>query len=400
MVTVTATAQPATPSTERPPPRRVALVHDFLLDLRGAERVFAVMCDLWPEADIFTALYDERGTEGRFAGRSVRTSFLQRAHPTASSFRPLLPFYPLATERLDLRGYDLVISSSSAWAHGVLVDEGAVHVCYCHNPFRYAWNERDATLAARRAPLRTALALTFDRWRAWDRRVARRVDRYIANSHTTQERIARYYGRESSVVYPPVATSRFSPGEVSDHFVLVSELVAHKRIDLAVRTFTRLGRRLVVVGDGPQERHLRQIAGPTVEFVGRVSDARLVELVRSSLGLVVTAVEEFGIAAVEAQAAGRPALVPDSGGGRDTVREGVTGSFYRSGDPGELARAVEAFHPERFDPVACVANAARFDTRHFRRGLVGAVADAWNEGPVAAAGRGETDSALGVSRAA
>ena len=128
---------------------RVALVHDFLLDLRGAERVFAAICDAWPEADVFTAVYDARGTEGRFASRSPQASFLQRLHPTARTFRPLLPLYPHAIESLDLRGYDAVVSSSSAWAHGVLVDPGAVHVCYCHNPFRYAWSEREATLAAR-----------------------------------------------------------------------------------------------------------------------------------------------------------------------------------------------------------------------------------------------------------
>ena len=135
---------------------RVALVHDFLLDLRGAERVFAAICDIWPGADVFTAVYDERGTDGRFATRDVNTSFLQRLRPTASTFRPLLPLYPYAIESFDLGGYDLVISSSSAWAHGVIVDERAVHVCYCHNPFRYAWSERESTLASRRAGLRDA----------------------------------------------------------------------------------------------------------------------------------------------------------------------------------------------------------------------------------------------------
>src|SRR3954471_8435771 len=173
-------------------PRRVALVHDFLLDIRGAERVFAAICDLYPEADLFTAVYDEAGTEGRFSHRRVHTSFLQRVHPTARTFRALLPLYPYAMEALDLRGYDLVISSSSAWAHGVIVDEEAVHVCYCHNPFRYAWNERDSTLAARNPVARAALTHVFSRWRQWDWIAAQRVDRYIANSRTTQRRVARY----------------------------------------------------------------------------------------------------------------------------------------------------------------------------------------------------------------
>ena len=192
--------------------RRVALIHDFLLDLRGAERVFAAICDAWPEADIFTAVYDERGTEGRFADRTVHTSFLQRLRPTSRTFRPLLPFYPHAVESFDLRGFDTVISSSSAWAHGVLVDPGAVHVCYCHNPFRYAWTEREATLQARNPLVRPALRALLSQWRQWDWIAAQRVDRYVSNSRTTAERVRRYLGRESTVLYPPVELDRFMPG--------------------------------------------------------------------------------------------------------------------------------------------------------------------------------------------
>ena len=176
--------------------RRVALVHDFLLDLRGAERVFAAICDAWPEADVFTAVYDEKGTEGRFADRDPQASFLQKVRPTARTFRPLLPLYPHAVESLDLRGYDIVVSSSSAWAHGVLVDPGTVHVCYCHNPFRYAWSEREATLAARNPLTRPALRVLLSRWRQWDAIAAQRVDRYVANSAITAARIRRYFGRD------------------------------------------------------------------------------------------------------------------------------------------------------------------------------------------------------------
>ena len=185
---------------------RVALVHDFLLDLRGAERVFAAMCDAWPDADVFTAVYDEEGTEGRFADRQPQTSFLQRVRPTARTFRPLLPLYPHAIESFDLRDYDTVVSSSSAWAHGVLVDPGAVHVCYCHNPFRYAWTEREATLRARHPLARPPLRMLLNRWRQWDWIAAQRVDRYVANSHLTAARVRRYFGREATVLYPPVET--------------------------------------------------------------------------------------------------------------------------------------------------------------------------------------------------
>ncbi len=286
-----------------PPVRRVALVHDFLLDMRGAERVFLALCDMFPQADVFTAVYDEDGTEGRFADRNVQTSFLQRLHPTASSFRTLLPFYPYAIEALDLRGYDLIVSSSSAWAHGVIPDEDATHVCYCHNPFRYAWNARDETLAGHNAVVRAGLSVIFQRWRQWDWIAAQRVDTYVANSETTRRRLNRYFNRDAEVVYPAVETARFTPGEVGDAYVVLSELMPHKRIDLAVRAFTRLGLPLVVVGNGPEARTLRRIAGPTIRFEGRVSDERAAQLLSRARALVVTATEEFGIAAVEAQAA-------------------------------------------------------------------------------------------------
>ena len=184
------------PGTDRP--QRVALVHDFLVSVRGADRVFLEMCDLWPDADVFTPVYDEDGTEGRFAHRNIHTSFLQRLRPNASTFRALLPLYPAAIESFDLSDYDVVISSSSAWAHAVICGDDTTHVCYCHNPFRYAWNERHRTLAERRDPLsRAALRGLFRRWREWDWIAAQRVDRYLTNSRITQARITSYFGRES-----------------------------------------------------------------------------------------------------------------------------------------------------------------------------------------------------------
>jgi glycosyltransferase involved in cell wall biosynthesis len=358
---------------------RVALVHDFLLDLRGAERVFAAICDTWPDADVFTAVYDEAGTEGRFAARAPQTSFLQRLRPTARTFRPLLPLYPHAIESLDLRGYDIVVSSSSAWAHGVLVDPGAVHVCYCHNPFRYAWSEREATLAARSPLTRAPLRLLLDRWRQWDWIAAQRVDRYVANSHLTAARVRRYLGRESTVLNPPVELERFAPafaGGVGDRYLVLAELMAHKRIEVAVRAFGELGLPLVVVGDGPESRRLRRLAAPNVTFTGRVSDQRVAELLRSSLALVVTADEEFGIAAVEALASGRPVIALGSGGVLESVVEGETGTYYAESTPESLAAAVRAFDPLSIDPAACVAAAQRFGTLRFQAALRGIVAEA------------------------
>ncbi len=359
-----------------PATMRVALVHDFLLDVRGAERVFLELCEMWPGADIYTAVYDEKGTERRFAGRRIHTSFLQRLRPSARTFRALFPLYPTAIESFDFSDYDLVVSSSSAWAHAVLCDERTVHVSYCHNPFRYAWNDRESVLASRRNPVaRAFLRGAFRRWRQWDWVAAQRTHRYIANSRMTQARIRAYFGRDSRVVYPPVETRRFSPGSVGEHYAMVSELMPHKQIDVAIHAFNQLHRPLVIVGDGPAERRLRRIAGPTVHFTGRLSDAGVAQVLQGARALVLTSVEEFGIAAVESQAAGRPVIARRGGGALETVVDGLTGRFW-SGGPEELAAAVAAFDDGAIDSEACVRNAARFDAESFRRGVLAEIDDA------------------------
>jgi glycosyltransferase involved in cell wall biosynthesis len=355
--------------TQNPAQGRVALVHDFLLDVRGAERVFLELCDIWPQADIFTAVYDREGTEGRFADRRVHTSFLQRLRPSARTFRALLPLYPAAIESFDLSEFDLVVSSSSAWAHGVLCDEDTVHVSYCHNPFRYAWNDRERTLASRDPLTRAFLRGAFRRWRTWDWIAAQRTDRYVANSRITQARVRAYFGREAGIVHPPVDTDRFHPGPVSDYYLMVSELMAHKQIEVAITAFNKLRLPLVIVGDGPHARRLARVAGPTIRFAGRLSDGDVARTVQGARALVVTSVEEFGIAAVESQAAGRPVIGRAAGGILETVRDGVTGCLW-TGGPDELAQAVLDFDDEAVDPEDCVRHAARFNRAAFRRGLM------------------------------
>ena len=379
---------------------RVALVHDFLLDLRGAERVFAAICDAWPEADVFTAVYDEEGTEGRFAARAPRTTFLQRLRPSHRTFRYLLPLYPYAIETLDLRGYDLVISSSSAWAHGVLPHPGTVHVSYCHNPFRYAWSEREATLAARHPLVRLPLQVVLSRWRQWDWIAAQRVDRYVANSRVTASRVRRYFGREADVLHPPVELERFWPGEVGGHYLVVGELMAHKRVDVAIEAFNRLRLPLVVVGDGPEERRLRRLAGPTVRLAGRLDDPEVAALMRSARALVVTASEEFGIAAVEALASGRPVIALASGGVLESIHEGETGATYRDSDPAALAEAIAGFDPMAIDPAACVAAAKRCGTERFQAALREIVAEALEAEPSAERDRPAVVTGLLPRRAA
>jgi glycosyltransferase involved in cell wall biosynthesis len=361
--------------------RRTALVHDFLVSVRGADRVFLEICNLWPGADVYTPVYDEQGTEGRFSHRRIHTSFLQRLRPSARSFRALLPLYPTAIESFDLSGYDLVISSSSAWAHAVVCDEQTVHVSYCHNPFRYAWNERHRTLAERSDPVsRAFLRGLFRRWREWDWIAAQRVDRYITNSRTTQARIRSYFGRESRIVYPPVDTGRFRPDRAGESYLMVSELVSHKQIDIAVEAFNRMRLPLVIAGDGPARRRLERLAGPTVRFAGRVTDAQAADLMARCRALVVTAREEFGIAAVEAQAAGRPVIARGAGGLLENVVDGETGCWWEGG-PDDLTAAVAAFDTEAVDPQACVDNARRFDSAIFRESFPREVDKALRDGP-------------------
>ena len=281
----------------------VVLVHDYLLVMRGAERTFAAIAELYEAAPIFTLLYDELGTDGRFAGHSLTTSPLQRLGVGQSNFRRLLALYPWAIGRLALPTCEVVLSSSSAFAHGVRVPSGAVHVCYCYTPFRYAWYEEDRALEEVAPALRGLLRRELARIRRWDLAASRRVDAYIAISELSRERIKRYYGRDSVVIHPPVETQRFQPGEPGESLLVVSELVRHKRLDVALEAARRARMPIRVVGSGPDSAALSS-AYPEAEFLGRASDEELAELYAGARAVVMPSMEEFGIVAVEAQAAG------------------------------------------------------------------------------------------------
>ncbi len=351
-----------------PPADRVALVHDYLLVMRGAERTFAAIAELYAEAPIFTLLYDEQGTDERFAGRSLSTSPLQRLGAGQSSFRRLLPLYPWAVGRLALPACELVLSSSSAFAHGVRVPPGAIHVCYCYTPFRYAWYEQERAVSEVPAPLRALLRAELGRIRRWDLEASRRVDAYIAISELSRERIRRYYGREAVVIHPPVETERFRPGEPGEALLLVSELVAHKRLDVALEAARRARVPIRVVGSGPAREAL-EAAYPEAEFLGRAGDAELAELYASARAVVVPSMEEFGIVAVEAQAAGRPVIAAAAGGALETVLDGQTGRLVPLGDVAAFAQAMLSIEQLDFDPAHAVQNAERFSVAAFKARL-------------------------------
>lgn len=351
----------------------VALVHDYLLVMRGAERTFAAMAATWPEAPIYTLLYDEAGTGGVFRGRDVHASYLQKLRVRQSGFRRLLPLFPRAAEHLPVQEYDLILSSSSAFAHGVRPGPDAKHICYCHTPFRYPWFEEQGVLEEASPLMRPALRRVLGRLRDWDMRVSRRVTRYVANSQSTRARIRAAWDRESALVHPPVDIDRFSIGTPEDYLLVVTELVRHKRVDIALEAARRAKRRVKVVGAGPELNRLRDEFGGSAEFLGRVPDDELTELYAGALALVVPGVEEFGIAAVEAQAAGRPVVAAAAGGALETVMPRRTGVLVPPGDVDALALALRDTPFDDFDPHVIKANTDFFSLAAFQRRLAAEV---------------------------
>ena len=345
----------------------LALAHDYLLTMRGAERTFAEIAACWPAAPIYTLLYDCGAVSAGFAGHEVHTSGLQRLGVRQRTFRYLLPFFPGATERLPVADYDVIVSSSSAFAHGLRPGPGATHVCYCHSPFRYAWFERERALAETPRLGRPLMRRTLDRIQRWDLEAAGRVTNYVANARITQERIERLYGVEAEIVHPPVAVERFAVGTPEDFLLFVGQIVPHKRVEVALEAAQLAGRPIKVVGDGPDRPRLEQLyGGPGVEFLVNVSDARLADLYARCIALIVPNIEEFGIAAVEAQAAGRPVVAVDRGGVRETVIDGETGVLIDGEDAAALAAPLRDLDFAGFDPLTIRANADRFSATTFR----------------------------------
>jgi glycosyltransferase involved in cell wall biosynthesis len=359
-----------------PADRDVLLVHDYLLVMRGAERTFEAMADCFPGATIATLLYDPVATEGRFSRRSVRTSFLQVVAADQDRYRRFLPLLPLAVERLPVDDVPVIISSSSAFAHGVRPARDAVHVSYCHSPFRYAWHERDRTERAVPAPARPATRAVLGAVRRWDLAAAGRVTAFVANSKLTRRRIQDFYDRDALVVHPPVDVDRFAgPPDPRDYVLAVGEVTRHKNTEIAIAAAERAGVRIKVVGGGPDLPRLRARFA-RAEFLGRVDDRRLIDLYAHCRALVVPAIEEFGITMVEAHAAGRPVLAAAEGGALEIVTDGVTGVLVRPRSVDALAEALRATDWEAFDAARLRADAQRFSYGQFRRRFLAAVSSA------------------------
>jgi glycosyltransferase involved in cell wall biosynthesis len=304
----------------------------------------------------------------------VVTSYLQKLGVRQGNFRKLLPLFPRAFSKLELGDARVVVTSSSAFAHGIQLPDDAMQVCYCHSPFRYVWHERVRALAEVPAPIRFALAFELERIRKWDLAASRSVDVYVANSQITRERIKEYYGRDSVVVHPPVDVDRFDElADPEDFYLFVGEVVAHKRVETAINACKMAGRKLVVVGSGPDQERLQRLYGSTVTFAGRVSDSELNELLATCRALIAPNVEEFGIAAVEAQAAGRPVIGRAMGGTAETVIHGQTGVLVRGQRRDDFADGIRLLESLELDPAAIAQHAQQFSVAEFQRRMTDVV---------------------------
>lgn len=352
---------------------KVALVHDFLLKLGGAERVLKVFADMYPDAPIFTLLYDEEKVGKVFPKERVNTSFLQK-YPKFLRKRHRLFTHkmPMAIESLNFSGFDLVISSSSSFAHGIIVPSSTKHICYCHSPMRYAWDHASEYVDENDISglKRVLYSLLIKRLREWDSLASGRPDKYIANSQHVAKRLKKYYRVESSVVLPPVDVEKFKVSyNNSDYYLIVSTLTPYKKVDLAVQLFNKIDRQLVIIGDGPHRKYLQSIAGKNIDFLGHKDDEDVREYMQNCRALIFPGEEDFGIVPVEAMACGKPVLAYGKGGALESIIEGRTGEFFHeptvaSMEDG-LARLIN--NEQFYKPLSIRRHADNFSREVFER---------------------------------
>jgi glycosyltransferase involved in cell wall biosynthesis len=347
---------------------RVAIVHDYLVDSGGAERVVIALHEQFPDAPIFTSVIDPQTTFHVFNSMDVRTSFLQRLPVRKSNYKLLLPFYPLAFESFDLSNYDLVISSASAFAKSVITSAETLHICYCYTPARFAWRFHEYVAQEHMGRVKQVMVQCIVHYlRQWDYVAAQRVDEFVSVSKNTQRRIQKNYRRESTVIYPPIVLDEFMPNpEIGDYYLIVSRLAPYKRIDLAIQAFNDLGLTLKIVGAGSDAARLRQMAKSNIQFLGHVPQKTLSDLYAHCRAVIFPGVEDFGLVPLEANAAGRPVVAFALGGALETVRDGVTGVFFSEPSASALADVVRATDVHQFDRSVLRAHAAQFDPAHFQ----------------------------------
>lgn len=370
-------AFPSVRMARAPNEPRTAIIHYWLVGMRGGERVLERLIRLFPRADIFTHVYDPQAVSELIREREVRTTFIQKLPASRRHYQKYLPLMPLALEQLDLRGYDLILSSESGPAKGVIAPPGALHVCYCHSPMRYLWDHYTEYLRSAGLFSRLAMPLLTHGLREWDYASSARVDRFIANSTFIQQRIEKAYRRPSAVVYPPIDVEAFhTSDEIDGHYLWVGQMTPYKRADLAVEAFNELGLPLLMIGEGQALSDLKRRAGPNIKIVPRVSFEELKRAYARCRALVFTAEEDFGMVPVEAMASGRPVLAFGRGGALDTLVPGVTGLFFEAQTKESLVAAVEAMEAwlPHFNPADAVRNAQRFAPERFDAGVLSVIA--------------------------
>ncbi|GAM05877.1 group 1 glycosyl transferase [Novosphingobium sp. MBES04] len=366
---------------------RVALVHYWLVGMRGGERVLERLLRLFPQADIFTHVYDPARMSGALRGARVQESFVGRLPGARKHYQKYLPLMPMALEELDLRAYDLVISSESGPAKGVITRNDALHLCYCHSPMRYLWDHYQDYKSAAGRLSRALMPAMFHRLRQWDVSSAQRVDTILANSRFIARRVGKVWGREAEVVHPPVSVSEFAPSsQVGNRYLWVSQMTPYKRADVALEAFNRMGVPALMVGDGEMVREIERRAGPNVEVRRRLSFSELKEAYATCRALVFTPEEDFGIVPVEANASGRPVIAFGQGGVTDSIVNGKTGLFFPEQSVEALCEAISRFErwEGEFDPAAAVANAQRFAPEVFDAGILSALEKLRARGPMSA----------------
>lgn len=348
---------------------RIALVHDYLVQYGGAERVLENFCEMFPEAPIYTLLYDKESMRGRFSHKKIITSFLQKMPFAKSQHRLFPPLMPVAIEQFDLSAYDVVLSDSSSYAKGVITGPYTVHICYMHTPMRYAWDDCQRYTQEFHFPtfIKKWIPFVMNPIRLWDRASADRPDCIIANSTFVAERIKKYYRRDVPVIHPPVSIEKFhTEDQQGDYFLMVGRLLAYKRYDIGIRAFNTLGLPLKIIGRGPEMKRLKKIAGPTIEFLDRVSDAELPKYYAQCQAFLFPQEEDFGIVAIEALASGRPVLAFRGGDIPRHVIDGETGLFFDEQTEEAVIETVKRFQTKTFDTQKIQASALPFDKSVFQ----------------------------------
>jgi glycosyltransferase involved in cell wall biosynthesis len=348
---------------------RVALIHSWIVTWRGGERVLRAIADLFPGADIFTHVADPKLISREFSDHKVSTTFISRLPFARKFYRHYLPLMPLALEQLDLRAYDLIISSEAGPAKGVIISPDATHICYCHSPLRYAWDMSYEYRAHMSYLTRMFSVPLMHYMRMWDQLSAQRVDRFVANSHFVARRIEKYYRRSATVIYPPVDVESFDATKGDEGFYLaVGQLVSYKRFDLLVQAFNVLGKPLVIIGEGEMGSKLRRMAAPNVRLMGWQPFDVIRDHLARCRALVFPGIEDFGIVPVEAMASGKPVIAFEAGGARDTIVNGVTGLFFREQTVGALVEAVNEFDARatEFDRRRICVHASQFSAAAFK----------------------------------